>query len=184
MKEGLFSHGESLHKNLIVDKCFYYRTVLSLTSIGGAIGTIIASSLAGYLSDHGFDGGWPSVFYVSGLICCIYAVFLFFMLRNKPEDHPFLSKEEYDFIQDNIESLKTEKTKTVDGKEKEEEKFPWVDVLTCKAVWGQIGVKFTMTWLYSLGMLKAPAYMSTVLRMSLVKNGAFSSIIFVFFAVR
>lgn len=163
-------------------------TVLSMTSVGGAIGTIVASSMSGYLCDHGFAGGWPSVFYVSGAICILYSILIFLLLRNRPEDHPFLSKDELLYIQDNIEALKKEKenaAREVKSKEEEvEESFPWRDVLTCKAVWGEIGVKFTMTWLYSLTILKAPAYMSTVLRMPLIDNGVYSSIIFVFFAAR
>ncbi|OTF76661.1 hypothetical protein BLA29_012537, partial [Euroglyphus maynei] len=40
-------------------------TINSMAYIGGNFGSIIASILAGYLSRHGFAGGWPSVFYVS-----------------------------------------------------------------------------------------------------------------------
>ncbi|CAG2113555.1 unnamed protein product [Medioppia subpectinata] len=39
--------------------------VLSLPLIGGNIGTIVTSALTGYLTEEGFAGGWPSVFYVS-----------------------------------------------------------------------------------------------------------------------
>lgn len=34
--------------------------------VGGTIGSIVAASMTGYLSEHGFSGGWPSSFYVSG----------------------------------------------------------------------------------------------------------------------
>lgn len=41
--------------------------VNSVTFIGANFGTIIASLSGGYLSEHGFAGGWPSVFYTSGI---------------------------------------------------------------------------------------------------------------------
>jgi len=41
-------------------------TVLSLTPFGGVVGAILSTGMSGFLSKHGFAGGWPSVFYVSG----------------------------------------------------------------------------------------------------------------------
>src|SRR5690349_17623956 len=42
-------------------------TAMGLIGVAGASGSIIGSSLTGYLSDNGFLGiaGWPSAFYVS-----------------------------------------------------------------------------------------------------------------------
>jgi len=34
--------------------------------VGGTLGSVGAASMTGYLSEHGFAGGWPSAFYVSG----------------------------------------------------------------------------------------------------------------------
>ncbi len=44
-----------------------FSTVLSFPTIGGNVGSIATSAMAGYLAKHGFTGGWPSVFYVSGI---------------------------------------------------------------------------------------------------------------------
>jgi ACS family sodium-dependent inorganic phosphate cotransporter-like MFS transporter 5 len=46
---------------------YEFSTILSLPTIGGNVGSIATSSMAGFLAKHGFAGGWPSVFYVSGM---------------------------------------------------------------------------------------------------------------------
>ena len=33
---------------------------------GTQIGNVITLPLAGVLCEHGFDGGWPSIFYILG----------------------------------------------------------------------------------------------------------------------
>ena len=38
----------------------------ALMDVGTNIGTIIATTMSGYLSEHGFAQGWPSTFYLSG----------------------------------------------------------------------------------------------------------------------
>ena len=40
--------------------------MLSLYIIGAHVGSIISFPLSAILCEYGFDGGWPSVFYVFG----------------------------------------------------------------------------------------------------------------------
>ena len=39
-----------------------------LCPVGMAWGSVIAFALSGYLCDHGFAGGWPSIFHTYGEI--------------------------------------------------------------------------------------------------------------------
>lgn len=41
-------------------------TVLPLLNLGGNLGAVVTLSVTGFLCDHGFAGGWPSAFHVSG----------------------------------------------------------------------------------------------------------------------
>lgn len=159
-------------------------TVLSLTSIGGAIGTIITAAMSGYLSKHGFAGGWPSVFYVSGIICIAVGFIYMFGVTNDPKDHVFVSPEEYDYIVEHIPALKARRDATTVVEDKKAKlPFPWLAVATSMPVIAAVCVKITITWSYNLVILKAPAYMEHVLMMPLEENGYFSSIIFVSFAL-
>ena len=43
-----------------------YPVVLFCMFSGSQIGNVIALPLAGLLCEYGFDGGWPSIFYILG----------------------------------------------------------------------------------------------------------------------
>ncbi|CAG2117512.1 unnamed protein product, partial [Medioppia subpectinata] len=44
---------------------------LALVQVGGNIGAVVTAPLSSSLSQHGFAGGWPSVFYVLGIMGCL-----------------------------------------------------------------------------------------------------------------
>ena len=58
------------------------------STAGAWIGNIIGLALGGYLCTNGFDGGWPSIFYIFGMFNLFYSfnikvmfldIFLFFI---------------------------------------------------------------------------------------------------------
>ena len=49
-----------------------------MASAGSWFGNIIALPFGGYLCTNGFDGGWPSIFYIFGK-CVHYGVLYFFL---------------------------------------------------------------------------------------------------------
>ena len=79
-----------------------YSVVLSLPMVGSHLGSVLANYLGGWLCAHGFAGGWPSVFYLSGLLCLVVGLLCFILVRNHPSDHPLVSPEECAYIADHI----------------------------------------------------------------------------------
>lgn len=150
--------------------------------IGAAIGTIVTSTLSGYLAKHGFAGGWPSIFYVSGIIGIVISIIYFIFVTNRPRDSPFVTQEEYEYISNNIAGLKVKNdqdNKDVDKNDKRKQakkSFPWIKVLTSRAVMSEIAVRISTNWVYSLILLKAPAYMKNVLSVPLEVNGYYSAV--------
>lgn len=95
--------------------------------VGGTIGSIVAASMTGYLSEHGFAGGWPSAFYVSGMISLATFVLWCALTYSVPEEHPFISNEELTYIQ---QTRGTGKNHNVDKDEdKPKPPVPWRQIL-------------------------------------------------------
>jgi MFS family permease len=78
--------------------------LLSFIFCGCYFGEAIAFSLSGYLIDHhinfsGFAiGGWQSVFYIFGTWGVVWYPFFLYFIYETPENHPFISIEEIEFI--------------------------------------------------------------------------------------
>ena len=60
------------HKLSVVYGCFVYcmyaheQDLFYIPVIGGQFGNAMIFPIGGFLCAYGFDGGWPSVFYVIG----------------------------------------------------------------------------------------------------------------------
>lgn len=69
----------------------------SSTSLAGAFGGLLASGLGKLEGVRGYSG-WRWVFIVEGLLTCVVAIALFFLLPGFPEDVKWLSEEEREFV--------------------------------------------------------------------------------------
>ncbi len=111
--------------------------------------------MSGYLSSSNFLGGWPSVFYTSGFLACVWFVFWALFVKSDPKDHNFISQKEFEYIENN----RANKSNNKNAKRK----APWLQILTSKQVISVIIVKFGGAWNFLLVMSKVPAYLQLVL---------------------
>ena len=58
--------------------------------------------LSGVLCDSDFLGGWPSAFYVFGILGILWSIAWFILIRDNPADNPWISKQELQYIQDGL----------------------------------------------------------------------------------
>lgn len=65
---------------------------------GAQFGTIISMPLSGILAEYGFDGGWPSIFYVFGLVGIIWSLFFLWLVYEDPSVHPTIDEKEKKYI--------------------------------------------------------------------------------------
>lgn len=54
--------------------------------------------LSGVLAEYGFAGGWPSIFYVFGLVGTIWSILFLFVVYEDPNTHPSITEQEKKYI--------------------------------------------------------------------------------------
>lgn len=72
--------------------------LLGITNSGTEVGAIFGLLIGGILCTNGFDGGWPSIFYVFGLVGLVWCSLWFFLVTDSPAEHKFISKIEKEYL--------------------------------------------------------------------------------------
>lgn len=54
--------------------------------------------LSGLLAEYGFDGGWPSIFYVFGVVGVIWSIAFIWLVHEDPSSHPTIDEKEKKYI--------------------------------------------------------------------------------------
>jgi MFS family permease len=144
---------------------------LALVQVGGNIGAVLTMPLSAYLSQHGFSGGWPSVFYVLGVLGTLCFIPWIYQIYNTPAEHPRIRGKELVYIQANV---------TATNKRKRRAYVPWGSIMTSKQVWISVVTKFCVSWGNCFLMTKLPTYLQSVLHLSMdsVRNDLIKSQIY------
>ena len=72
--------------------------MIGSSTAGAWIGNIVGLSFGGYLCANGFDGGWPSIFYIFGIIGTVWSVIFLVFISDSPKDNRFISSAERDYL--------------------------------------------------------------------------------------
>ena len=54
--------------------------------------------ISGLLSEYGFAGGWPSIFYVFGVVGTVWSVWFLLAVYEDPDCHPKIADDEKKYI--------------------------------------------------------------------------------------
>jgi len=146
-----------------------YRSIsVSLTFVGSDVGIIVGMLISGVLCDYGFAGGWPSAFYVFGMIGCVWSCGWFRLCYNSPSTHPRISTVERKYWE------------TVSGPTNlaAHQPTPWREILTSAPVWALAVAFFANNWGYFTLATCLPLFMHDVLGVNMTRNGVFSALPF------
>ncbi|KII72436.1 Vesicular glutamate transporter 2 [Thelohanellus kitauei] len=114
--------------------------LFTITAAGCPVGTIITMPIAGLLSKYGFDGGWASVFYVTGGVGLTWFFVWSMTIHATPDEHPTISVDEYNYITAGLKQSAHEKLSV-----------PWLKILISPAVWACALANFCADWgLYTI----------------------------------
>lgn len=69
---------------------------------GAQFGTIVSMPLSGLLANYGFDGGWPSIFYIFGLVGTIWSIAFLWLVREDPDSDDRMDEKEKKYIQSSL----------------------------------------------------------------------------------
>jgi len=146
----------------------YRSLVVSFIFCGTDAGIVVGMLLSGFLCDFGFAGGWPSVFYVFGLIGCVWSVAWFFLCYDSPTTHPRISHEERAYWRSVLGTTNLVARPPT----------PWRKILTSVPVWALAVALFANDWgFYTLASC-IPLFMFDVLGFDMSKNGTLSAVPF------
>ncbi|XP_014680972.1 PREDICTED: sialin-like [Priapulus caudatus] len=149
--------------------------LVGFTYAGCQIGNVITLPLAALLCDYGFDGGWPSIFYVLGLFGVVWCVVWLLVAADTPHSSRWISHDERHYIEHSLAGQMSYEIK--------DQSTPWLTIWTSKRVWAIVVAHTCANWgTYTL-LTNIPTYMKEVLKFNIKANGVFSAIPYIGFWV-
>ncbi|KRF97475.1 uncharacterized protein Dwil_GK10727, isoform B [Drosophila willistoni] len=133
---------------------------------GAQFGTIISMPLSGLLAEYGFDGGWPSIFYVFGVVGTVWSIAFLFFVHEDPSSHPTIDEREKRYINDALWGADVIKSPPI----------PFKAIAKSLPFYAILLAHMGHNYGYETLMTELPTYMKQVLRFSLKSNGLLSSL--------
>ncbi|KAJ8865877.1 hypothetical protein PR048_033400 [Dryococelus australis] len=133
---------------------------------GAQFGTIVSMPLSGLLSEYGFSGGWPSIFYVFGAVGIVWGVAYFLTVHECPEEHPSISSEERHYIVSSVWGSAGVSSPRV----------PWTSIAKSVPFWAILIAHMGQNYGYETLMTELPTFMKQILHFDIKKNGTLSAL--------
>lgn len=85
---------------MIISYMHFVYNYLNLCVLGVSLGTTIVLPLSGLLASSSW--GWPSIFYVSGILGLLWSGMFAWLGADSPMVHPSISENERNYIQHSL----------------------------------------------------------------------------------
>lgn len=132
---------------------------------GGRLGGAITPPIAGFILLH---YGWRTPFVAFGLVGLFGAIAWFYWFRDRPEEHPAITKTELGRIRSEM-PVPAQKVAV---------KVPWGQILSSTRLWCLLAAAFGSTFLWQFYITWFPTYLRENRGMSLAQAGYYASIPF------
>lgn len=144
--------------------------LVGIANAGSQIGNVVSFSLGGYLCVNGFNGGWPSIFYVFGGVGIVWVILWVALTAKSPAEHHFISQAEKEYIIANTKKTSIKQKST-----------PWLGIIKSASFWGLVSAHFSSNFGTYLFLTQLPTYMKEILKFDIKSSGGLSSLPFIFF---
>ncbi|VDP01214.1 unnamed protein product [Soboliphyme baturini] len=138
--------------------------LIALSFAGNQVGNIVTMAIAGQLCKYGFAGGWPSIFYVTGIFSFVWLMAWVFIGSNTPSNNRLINPKETAYI---TNMLKLE----VNTIESQKISVPWRSLFTSIPVWAAFIAHWAGDWAAYAMLTGLPLYTDNVLKMDIAKLG-------------
>ncbi|CAM4940543.1 unnamed protein product [Rotaria socialis] len=148
--------------------------LLGFMNAGAQIGNVVTLSIGGLMCSWSFAGGWPLIFYSTGIMGLIWGIFWIFFYTDSPRHQRCISNREKDYIAHATQGQ-------LSNHDKNEFKAPWKAILTSKACWALFITHTCNNWGTYTFLTSIPKYMAEVLKFDIKSNGLLSSLPYIIF---
>lgn len=137
------------------------RGFLGGMAFGGvSLGTVIGGMFTGIMIQQSGDWGLP--FYVWSVVAFIWFVFFIIWAHSTPQNHPFITDEELQFLESKIGT----KTKF---------KVPWLKILKSGPCWALLAGQYGHSFLIFTLSTYLPKYFKDILKLNIQSNAIFTA---------
>ncbi|XP_052131914.1 putative inorganic phosphate cotransporter [Frankliniella occidentalis] len=133
---------------------------------GAQFGTVVSMPLSGLLAAYGFAGGWPSIFYVFGIVGTVWSLVFLFYGHEDPESHPTIDPAERKYILTSLWGSAGVSSPPI----------PWVSILKSMPFWAILMAHIGQNYGYETLMTELPTFMKQVLHFDIKQNGTASAL--------
>ncbi|KAL1498171.1 hypothetical protein ABEB36_009013 [Hypothenemus hampei] len=135
-----------------------------LAFAGTNLGNIMGNMITGVLIQS--FNWWPVAFYFWASYSGLFFFLVLLLLYSYPDTHPFISKEEADFIRENTMSTVPVKRSL---------RTPWKAILLNAPYWANVAAQFGHNYIYFTLVTFLPTYMREILRFDVSSDGFVSA---------
>lgn len=173
---------------------------------GSNIGTVVSMPLTGWLCSQSFLGGWPSAFYIFGLLGMVWFVCWMYLVYDKPSEHPRISRKERAYIerslQVQLQEVSGQQQQLEEEEEDEEDDFmqdaplddrargeqverqvqhdvdriPWCSLVCSVPLWAILLTQCGQSWAFYTQLTELPTYMDKILHFDIRTNALLNAI--------
>ncbi len=137
--------------------------MMAISFSGIQLGIILFLPFSSFLCDHGFDGGWASIFYISGLSGLSWSILFLLIFSDIPEKQRFISKLELDYI------LKVNEHSSITSTLTSFTKTPWKAILSSRLILMLCFCLFCFNMGHYFYITQLPKYINEVLKLDIKK---------------
>ncbi|KAK3853809.1 hypothetical protein Pcinc_039667 [Petrolisthes cinctipes] len=135
---------------------------------GSTFGAFVALASGGWLCNSDFLGGWPSIFYVFGVLGVLWGLPWFLMVHDLPEQHPNINSAELAYITTHRTYVKQDKNVSL----------PVREIAKSVPFWSLMVVSFGYNYVSYLLLSEIPTYFANIQHMNLANNGYISGLMY------